>query len=57
MEADPTNVAYCPYGVFVAASDGEDGPTTVGYRKYPEGAMQEVQGLLDDIAREAAGLD
>jgi hypothetical protein len=27
----------------------------VGYRNQPEGVMQEVQALLDDIAREAAG--
>ena len=26
-----------------------------GYRHLPEGAMQEVQGLLDEIAREATG--
>ncbi len=55
MEADPANIAHCPYGVYVAAS-GPDGPTTVGYRAYPEGPMQAVQSLLDEIAREAAGL-
>jgi uncharacterized protein (DUF302 family) len=56
MEADATNIAHCPYGVFVAASaDGES--TLVGYRRYPDGAMQEVQALLDEIAREGAGLD
>ena len=53
MEADPMNIAHCPYGVFVAEKDGE---VMVGYRTYPEGPMQEVQALLDEIAREAAGL-
>ena len=52
MEADPNNIAFCPYGVFVA---DRDGAVTVGYRHYPDGVMQEVQALLDDIAREAAG--
>jgi uncharacterized protein (DUF302 family) len=53
MEADPTNIAYCPYGIFVADRAGE---VTIGYRAFPDGPMQEVQTLLDDIAREAAGL-
>lgn len=50
MEADPMNIAHCPYGVFVAERDGE---VMVGYRNYPDGAMQEVQALLDGIVREA----
>ncbi|MYM54327.1 DUF302 domain-containing protein [Thalassovita mangrovi] len=52
MEADLMNIAYCPYGIFVADKDGE---VMVGYRNYPEGAMQEVQTLLDEIAKEAVG--
>lgn len=52
MEADPMNIAHCPYGIFVTDKDGE---VSVGYRNYPEGPMQEVQGLLDDIVREAVG--
>lgn len=52
MEADPKNIAYCPYGVFVTEKDGA---VQVGYRHQPDGVMQEVQTLLDDIAREAAG--
>ena len=52
MEADPMNIAYCPYGVFVAERNGE---VMIGYRNYPEGEMQKVQNLLDDIAREAIG--
>ena len=52
MEADPMNIAHCPYGVFVTEKDGV---VQVGYRNQPEGPMQEVQALLDDIAREATG--
>ena len=52
MEADPMNIAHCPYGIFIAERDGE---VMVGHRTYPEGPMQEVQALLDDIVREAVG--
>lgn len=52
IEADPKNIAHCPYGVFVT---DKDGAVQVGYRHQPDGVMQEVQTLLDDIAREAAG--
>ena len=52
MEADPMNIAHCPYGVFVAERGGE---VMVGYRTYPDGAMQDVQVLLDQIAQEAVG--
>lgn len=52
MEADPLNIAHCPYGIYVADRAGE---VTIGYRHYPEGAMQEVQSFLDDITREAIG--
>lgn len=52
MEADPMNIAHCPYGVFVAERDGQ---VMVGYRSMPDGEMQKVQTLLDEIAREATG--
>ena len=52
MEADPMNIAHCPYGIFVADHGGE---VLVGYRHYPEGPMQEVQALLDEIVNEALG--
>ncbi|PZX12809.1 uncharacterized protein (DUF302 family) [Palleronia aestuarii] len=52
MEADPMNIAYCPYSVFVAERDGK---VMVGYRTYPDGPMDEVEALLDEIAREASG--
>ncbi len=57
MEADPQNIAHCPYSVFLYALTGENGVVHVGYRHQPDGPMQEVQALLDAVAREAAGLD
>ncbi len=52
MEADPMNLAYCPYGIFVADRRGE---VRVGYRTYPDGPMDAVEDLLDGIVREAVG--
>ncbi len=52
MEADPMNIAHCPYAIFVFEREGE---VVIGYRNQPEGVMQKVQELLDGIAREAAG--
>lgn len=52
MEIDPMNIAFCPYGIFVA-DDGEQ--VIVGYSKYPEGEMQKVQSLLDEIVQDALG--
>lgn len=51
MEADPMNIAHCPYGIFVAEND--EG-VVIGYRDYPEGDMQKVQDLLAGIVAEAA---
>lgn len=50
MEADPMNLAHCPYGIFVADQAGE---VMIGYRNFPEGPMQEVQLFLDEIVKEA----
>ncbi|MDJ0627323.1 MAG: DUF302 domain-containing protein [Rhodobacter sp.] len=52
MEQDLMNIAHCPYGIFVTHK-GDD--VMIGFRNMPDGPMQEVQTLLDDIAREAAG--
>ncbi|MGC1495346.1 MAG: DUF302 domain-containing protein [Sulfitobacter sp.] len=52
MEADPMNIAHCPYGIFVADRDGS---VVVGYRNYPEGPMQAVQSLLEEIVQDAIG--
>ena len=52
MEADPMNIAHCPYGIFVT---GREGAVQIGYRNLPDGPMDEVEALLDAIARDAAG--
>lgn len=56
MEVDPMNIAFCPYGIFAYQLTGAD-TAVIGYRRFPDGAMQEVDALLDSIVREAAGLD
>ena len=50
MEADPMNLAHCPYGIFVAETDAG---VMVGRRNYPEGPMDKVEALLDGIIAEA----
>lgn len=57
MEADPMNIRFCPYDIFVMTQPSKPDVTTVGYLSYPEGPMQEVQALLDGIVREALGLE
>lgn len=52
MELDPMNIAHCPYGIFVI---DQDGAVSIGYRNFPEGPMQEVQSLLDEIVQDAIG--
>ena len=51
MEADPQNIAFCPYSIFVTDSGGK---VQIGYREMPEGPMQEVEALLEKIVAEAA---
>ena len=57
MEADRMNVVFCPYDIFVMVSPDAPETTTIGFSRYPEGAMQEVQDMLDGLARSAIGLD
>ena len=52
MEADPMNITFCPYDIFVAQRPGED-KVTVGFRAFPAGEMQVIQSLLSEIAQEA----
>lgn len=61
MEADPEDVAFCPYVVVVYTLANESGVTYVGYRPLPRGgsrqtrvAVRAVNKLMDDIVREAA---
>jgi len=64
MEADPANVAQCPYSIVVYETTAKPGEVSVSYRRpwRPDGpaaskaALAEVEKLLDGIAREALGL-
>ncbi|MDK3017639.1 DUF302 domain-containing protein [Pseudodonghicola flavimaris] len=55
MEADPMNIVYCPYDIFVAELAETPGTVFVGYRQFPDGPMQEVQQMLDGIVKSALG--
>ncbi len=53
MEADPMNLQFCPYTIFVMEQPGAVGEITVGRRTYPAGTMDQVSDLLDGIIDEA----
>lgn len=52
MELDPMNIVYCPYSIFVAQnSDG----VLIGHKDYPDGSMQAVENLMQQIVAAAIG--
>jgi uncharacterized protein (DUF302 family) len=63
MEADAANMAMCPYSIVVYETLKQPGAVHVAYRRpwRPDGsaasqaALQEVEALLDGIARKALG--
>ena len=57
MEADLMNIAYCPYDIFVAQKADTPDEVIIGYRAFPEGEMQKVQTMLDEITRAAIGME
>jgi uncharacterized protein (DUF302 family) len=56
MEADPANIRYCPYTIFVYERADNPGTTVVGFQDYPDGAMQQVEDMLDEIVTAAIGM-
>lgn len=52
MEADPANIAFCPYVLAVYETLRRPGIVNVTFRR----SLPEVEKLLDGIAREALGL-
>ncbi|HSF93353.1 MAG TPA: DUF302 domain-containing protein [Paracoccaceae bacterium] len=52
MEADISNIAYCPYGVFVYALPDSD-QSVIGFRVYPGDSMAPVNALLTEIVTDA----
>jgi len=57
MEADPMNVVFCPYDIFVTVMPDTPDETMIGFRTYPDGAMKKVEALLDRIAKAAIGVE
>ena len=57
MEADPMNIIFCPYDIFVMVRPETPDVTTIGFRTFPDGAMKTIEALLDDIAKAAIGLE
>ena len=57
MEVNPMNIVYCPYDIFVARLPENPDQTIIGYRDYPAGEMDEVEALLDTIAKAAIGME
>jgi uncharacterized protein (DUF302 family) len=53
MEADPTNLQFCPYHIFVAERPEAPGQIIVGHEIYPHGTMDRVNALLDAIVKDA----
>jgi uncharacterized protein (DUF302 family) len=56
MLEDPMNIRFCPYNIYMYQIS-EESPVIIGYDVYPQGALQDVQALLDDITRSAIGLE
>lgn len=64
MEADPANVAMCPYTITVYATAQQPDTVVVAYRRplraggsaASKAALREVEALLDGLAREALGM-
>ncbi len=60
MEADPRNIAFCPYGIAIYTLPKESGTVYVSYRKpgligsgQSIKTLRTVEKLLDDIVRQA----
>lgn len=60
MEADPVNVGFCPYAVFIYETAAVPGTINVGYRRpqlqgsvQSRAALKAVEKLLDSIAKDA----
>jgi len=64
MEADPLNMAFCPYRMFVYETTAKPGFVTVGYPvlggasgEASKKALDAINKLVDDMVREAAGIE
>lgn len=57
MEADPMNLMFCPYDIFVMVRPETPDETIIGYRAMPEGPMKDVEARLETISKSAIGID
>ena len=64
MEADPLNMAFCPYTMFVYETIAKPGTITIGYKVLDgaatpksKKALDDVNKIMDSMVREAAGLE
>lgn len=55
MAIDPTNIAYCPYSIYVFTTPDSEDTTTLGHPIFAYPEMKSVNNLLRDIVLEAAG--
>lgn len=55
MEADPMNIVFCPYDIFVMVQPERPDVTVIGFRSFPEGPMKDVEALLTSITKAAIG--
>jgi hypothetical protein len=59
VEADPGNLGYCPYVVFLYEAAAKPGEIVIGYRRPPAGneaskqALAAIDALLDGIVKDA----
>lgn len=61
MDADPTNIGYCPYVVFLYETVAKPGEIVVGYRRPSAAngsdatrkALADIDALLDGIVKDA----
>ncbi len=53
LEADPTNIAFCPYTIFVYSLPDSPEETVIGHQIYPGDSMAPANALLDEIIANA----
>lgn len=60
MEADPNNIGFCPYVIFIYEAAAKPGETVVGYRRpaiigseASKQSLADIDALLDGIVKEA----
>lgn len=63
-QADPTNIAYCPYVVFIYELAEQPGSIHVGFRHLPvrgsdasKAALTEINSLMEEIVAEATAAE